>query len=126
MRCRAKVLMLLVALNVLGASGQVFAAPWYRVNSYVACKPSASYSITSWGDQPVNSWGYVNGRLWWWSGSSWVLQTEGSKTSSGSNNDANVVTGGGSGGRYFDETGAHTASFFSGTKNTDSGYIWCN
>ena len=112
---------------LLMTSGQTFAAQ-YEIKSRIDTDYGKCYfgtSSTYWTGQSIFAKGDVTGYLWKWSGSSWIKYAEKYDSDKGTWGHAITSHSIPKGNYYWDQTGLHTASFFSGTKNTDSGYYWC-
>lgn len=82
-------------------------------------------SWLNWEGQASSAQGSTNGKLWYWNGSQWVKMAEGGATDNGSLGNALVANQAGYQSGSWDETGAHSSNFFSGTKYTDANNWTC-
>ncbi|NOK63388.1 MAG: hypothetical protein GFH27_549347n57 [Chloroflexi bacterium AL-W] len=115
--------MVLTTMIVVGVD-QVGAAT-YSVFSNGWCDNGMvnGVSVTSWDGQSSSSTGYVNGALWYASNGKWIKQMDTTDTVGpddfGVARAFNLISAPDSTRRY-SQTGAHTASFFSGTKKSET------
>jgi len=82
-------------------------------------------STLSWSGYSSSDSGSSGGWLWFWTGSSWSQRASGFGSASGSTNAAvaNTVTAHQTG--NWTQTGGHTATFFSGQKNSQGNIFSC-
>lgn len=119
---------------ILVAGVRVVHAQSYNYSSYTQCRPPTApnevvgYSELTWSSQPSSAWGRTVGRLWWWDGSTVQIIDDFDVTVTGSNRIAGGHNYSGSSfpAGNWQETGAHTASFFSGTINSQGFQTYCS
>ena len=127
---RAGAILLTMLIGVVAAASfaSQAAAGGYNLNSQVSCPVDAASWLNWWGQSPSAS-GHTDGTLYWWDTTSevWVPMASGGDDDDGSSGNAQVnnrhscIVG------HWWEYGAHTASFFSGTKiSNDVIYCSCN
>ncbi len=113
----------ILILSVFSLSTPSAGAASWSVSSSVGCRYGDS--VLQWSGMYFWDWGKSWGWLCHWDGSSWGLRSSGYAENSGSNSSADAGTFAQYESGSWTETGAHQASFFSGTRNSYSNIINC-
>lgn len=118
---------LLIAFVLLFSSIQVAYAASWNIRSQGDCYSGypRGASWLNWSGYSSLAWGSTWGYLWHWSGSSWDIKTQGQTTKTGSSNNAQVNTSAAFESGSWQETGAHRASFFTGTPGSYGNTFTC-
>jgi hypothetical protein len=121
-----KLLVTLLMIYVfLFAPSHAYASGW-SVYSEGGCPGSPEgISVLTWTGYHWYSWGKSWGYLWYWSGSSWTLRSSGYGEAGGAANSAIAYDRSGYQSGWWTQTGAHTASFFSGQNNSYGNQYTC-
>lgn len=114
---------ILAMLSASSLSTSSIAAAGWGTASSVIC--TGGDSQLWWYDYYPWDWGKSWGYLWHWNGSSWDLRNSGYGEGSGASGSAVAGTSASDERGYWTETGAHQASFFSGTVNSYSNIVSC-
>ena len=124
-------LCLLLVFVLLALSGLLFApiptagAAWWNVNSQGNCFANVNAdSWLNWDGYGSSARGETYGWLWHWTGN-WTLMASGYTSYTGSPGNALVHNSHIAVSGWWDETGGHFSTFFSGRVNSDSGNFSC-